>query len=385
MVEPGLSERAAVLVERLLTAPADPATWRAFLAELCDEVGDDFVALLIGEILPGGPTMILGHGVELDAVAPYEVQPMGAHPPAEALPVGKAAPIPVESAAFAGSNLFRTVLSERGVPPGPGLMLPLSRTPHQVTAALFLLSRDPAWRPQPRDFALLDLLAPYVTIAAGAGIRLNEEQTKTSALIHALRRLRLGVILLDVRNRVSFANDSALGMLGLDDVAAPDEELRRRATRTLSAMLRRPSPGASLTLQYPHPDDGRPISLLVAPLRWGEDDDAERRQFTTALFVSDPHGPTGTSSAMLRQLYGLSAGEARLAWQLATGHDLAAAAENLGIQLSTARGVLRSVFRKTGTHRQSSLVRLILSGPGQVRVDPAGKGEPSPRRKQQEG
>ena len=49
-------------------------------------------------------------------------------------------------------------------------------------------------------------------------------------------------------------------------------------------------------------------------------------------------------------------------------HDV----EELGIQLSTARGVLRAVFRKTGTHRQSSLVRLILSGPGQVRVGPAG-------------
>jgi hypothetical protein len=63
------------------------------------------------------------------------------------------------------------------------------------------------------------------------------------------------------------------------------------------------------------------------------------------------------------------------------------AAGLLGITLSTARGVLKTIFAKTGTNRQASLVRLLLSGPpGQVRSEgaqtttPGGEaGAPAPK------
>ncbi|MEN8161729.1 MAG: helix-turn-helix transcriptional regulator [Myxococcota bacterium] len=373
MVEPSVSERAATLIERLFSAPANPATWQAFLADVSAELGRDCVTLLLGELIPDGPTVVLGHGVDLSPVLPEDVQPAGEHPPPEVLPIGKAVPIQASDLTLARSRLFQTVLSKRGLAPGPGLYVPLFRNPRHVTGALFVLSPDAAWKPAPEDFTLLELLAPYITNAVRAGMRFYEEQTRASALLHALGRLQLGVILIGVGNQVSFANDSALEMLGLADVVAPEEEVRRRATAALSSLLKRETGGSTQTLTYPHPEDERPLSILVTPLRWGDATDAERRRFTTALFVSDPHGATDAAGATLRKLYGLTTGEARLTEQLAAGRTLAEAAESLGIRPSTARGVLRSVFEKTGTHRQSSLVRLILSGPGQVRDRPAGE------------
>ena len=38
--------------------------------------------------------------------------------------------------------------------------------------------------------------------------------------------------------------------------------------------------------------------------------------------------------------------------------------------MSTARGVLKAVFAKTGTRRQASLVNLVLTAPGQLRRGP---------------
>jgi DNA-binding CsgD family transcriptional regulator len=371
--EPSLSERAATLLEGLFEAPSESAAWQRFLAALSAEMGEGTVTLVLGEISPGGPRMILGHGLDVSRVGEEDLTPGGVHPSPEEMPVGKAIPIQDADLGFARTKLFRSLLAGLGLKPGPGLYVVLARNPRHITSALVVLSREASWKPKPQSIQLLELLATYITLAASAGLRLHAERSKASALLRSLARLQLGVILLDVKNRVTFANDSALEMLGLGEGAGTEAELRRRATAALGSLVKRETGSSSHTLTYPHPKDGRPLSILTAPLTWGEARDAERRRFTNALFVSDPHGAATAEGLALRDLYGLSPSEARLAQQLSTGRKLAEAAENLGIQLSTARGVLRSVFDKTGTHRQSSLVHLILSGPGQLRTSPRGR------------
>jgi DNA-binding CsgD family transcriptional regulator/PAS domain-containing protein len=372
VAEPSLSERAATLLECLFETPTEPTTWRRFLGALGAQMGDGLAVVLLGEVAPGGPRMILADGVDVSSVRKEDLTPAATDLSPESMPVGKAVAVQDGDLGFARTQLFRNLLSSLGLPPGPGVYVVLSRNARELTSALIVLSRDPTWKPTQHVIDLLELLASYITLAAGTGLRLHEERSKASALLRSLARLQMGVLLLDVGNRVSFANDSALEMLGLGGATANDEGVRDRATRALGSLVKRETGDSTRTLTYTHPEDGRPLSVLCAPLRWGEARDAERRRFSTALFVSDPHGTIPDPGLALRELYGLSPSEARLAEQLTAGHKLAEAAKNLGIKLRTARGVLRSIFEKTGTHRQSSLVRLILSGPGQVRSTPRG-------------
>jgi DNA-binding CsgD family transcriptional regulator len=79
--------------------------------------------------------------------------------------------------------------------------------------------------------------------------------------------------------------------------------------------------------------------------------------------------------------YGLTAQEGRLAALLVGDFTLAQAAEQLGITQSTARTVLKRVLAKTGTHRQTSLVRLLLAGPAQIRSDKPSPPAPSRRKR----
>jgi DNA-binding CsgD family transcriptional regulator len=67
----------------------------------------------------------------------------------------------------------------------------------------------------------------------------------------------------------------------------------------------------------------------------------------------------------MRQLYGLTPAEARVANLLLEGLEVREAAERLGITLETARFHLKRVLAKTGTRRQTELLRLMLSLPGQ--------------------
>jgi DNA-binding CsgD family transcriptional regulator len=47
---------------------------------------------------------------------------------------------------------------------------------------------------------------------------------------------------------------------------------------------------------------------------------------------------------------------------LAEGATLDSAAARLGLRIGTVRTRLKTIFDKTGTHRQADLVRLVLLG-----------------------
>lgn len=99
-----------------------------------------------------------------------------------------------------------------------------------------------------------------------------------------------------------------------------------------------PSSGSTTEIS---PDN---VLCLVAPL--------DRRRIATANQLMD--------------LFGLSAAEARLARALCHGDSLEEYATDQGLKLPTVKTQLRSIFAKTGTERQSSLVR-VLSGVPVVR------------------
>jgi DNA-binding CsgD family transcriptional regulator len=63
---------------------------------------------------------------------------------------------------------------------------------------------------------------------------------------------------------------------------------------------------------------------------------------------------------VLKARFGLSLAEARLVALLFGGASLRSCAKALGIQYETARSYLKSVFQKTGTHRQAELVLTVF-------------------------
>ena len=103
---------------------------------------------------------------------------------------------------------------------------------------------------------------------------------------------------------------------------------------------------------------GRPAQLRAVTLRdWG------RYAFTGArvLLLSKRVDPSEAAPPPL-WTYGLTPAEQRLASQLVSGVSLAEAAAKMGIGYETARAQLKSIFVKTGTHRQAELVALIAGG-----------------------
>ncbi|WP_374346807.1 alpha/beta fold hydrolase [Phenylobacterium sp.] len=89
--------------------------------------------------------------------------------------------------------------------------------------------------------------------------------------------------------------------------------------------------------------------------------------------VFPPSEETGRLWASLRESFGLTPAESRLARKLKDGRSLKDAADELSVSINTVRNQLRAIFDKMGLTRQSDLVR-TLAELAQV----AGMMEPAP-------
>lgn len=79
------------------------------------------------------------------------------------------------------------------------------------------------------------------------------------------------------------------------------------------------------------------------------------------LIVYDPDERIPSNDEILRLIYELTAGEARVSCLLAEGRSIEEIAEYLDVSLHTVRAHLKRAFEKTGVSRQAELVKTVLN------------------------
>ncbi len=186
----------------------------------------------------------------------------------------------------------------------------------------------------------------------------------------ALDQLNQGIALLDARRRIRFSNRMARTILAAADglrangreltaIAASDALLLARAIE------RAISHGQHTSLRLRRPAARRPLALLIAPLTSHEEWPTVTDP-VVLVTIAVPDRAVAPSVERLTQTYDLTEAEARVARRLLLGSDIADTAVHLNICRETARTHLRRILAKTGTHRQSELIRLLLQEVGGV-------------------
>lgn len=99
------------------------------------------------------------------------------------------------------------------------------------------------------------------------------------------------------------------------------------------------------------------ISVIVTPFSSGGA--FAHRRSCALVFLCDQARKRAPRPAVLRDLFRLTPSECRLADLLHSALELRNAGETLGVTMATARFMLKRIFSKTGTHRQSELVLLL--------------------------
>lgn len=188
-----------------------------------------------------------------------------------------------------------------------------------------------------------------------------------SAVTGALDQICKAAVAIDETGRVIRANAAAERVFG-DDMRIAGGRLLlgdRGAAAEYATMLDRlrgASEGKTLRAA-PIVVRREPAPMLIKALPV---DGAARSPFlhARALLLLDEIGPPARPDWQpLGRAFGLTPAEARLAARLATGESLDGAAKALRITRETARSRLKSVFQKTGVHRQGELVALLASLP----------------------
>jgi DNA-binding CsgD family transcriptional regulator len=225
----------------------------------------------------------------------------------------------------------------------------------------------------PDETRVLEHLAPHLQRA----FQIQQRLAVADAERGALDTLPWGVVFVDAAGRVLSHNRAAAEILAEQDgLALRRERLVTAApakTAQLDAAIRQAALSANGAAPPPdplplsRPSLRRPLLVVVAPASRSTPSSNPRP--AAAVFITDPERRIEPQATVLRRLYGLTAAEAGLALAMLQGEGLGAAAERLGIRLSTAKTQLASVFAKTDTRRQAELVHLVLSGPAGLRLD----------------
>jgi DNA-binding CsgD family transcriptional regulator/PAS domain-containing protein len=216
-----------------------------------------------------------------------------------------------------------------------------------------------------------EFLLPHLERAVSLAFRLGTFGAMQQMTFHLLDANPLGIIVLDERIGVIFANRAARAFTAAQDgLALSTEGLRlcgQRDNGKLQNLIDRAlglAQGEKTrpagTMQALRPSGKRPLSILVAPLcraafvlTWARP--------AVCIVIADPEREAEVPDQVLRTIYGLTPAEARLAIKIASGMRLQRAADELAISYATARTQLVAVFRKTSTSRQGELVKLLLS------------------------
>ena len=218
------------------------------------------------------------------------------------------------------------------------------------------------------EIDLVELLNPHLsralTLADQLGT-LSSFARFSSAMFEASPN---GLFALDANRTILFANsraeDYVMAADGLSSIEgrlsallAPEQAVLDKLIHNAANVDSAPGGGWA---RVSRKNGGPPYAIFVAPLRI-QDEELLAQSARVLVIVHDTGEHRQADANMLAAVYGLTDAESLLASALSAGHSIESAAAKLGVQTTTARSQLKSVFRKTGVNRQQDLVRLITS------------------------
>lgn len=214
--------------------------------------------------------------------------------------------------------------------------------------------------------ALLHQLNRHLDEACGLFLDLADRHRERDLLCSSLDRIALGHLVLDQDLRLVSATPKGAEIAARQGLLCPDGiGLRARGADTPLAkavlgFFAQSAPSnrlSSCALSM----IGVDATMLFATLRPcpPPQDHAPHARPHLILSLREAHDSQGPSAATLAHFFGLTPAEASLSAYIAHGFDLEETSRRLNISKNTAKSHLRMVFQKTGTSRQSQLLRII--------------------------
>jgi DNA-binding CsgD family transcriptional regulator len=358
------------LIAQIYDASVDPSLWEAPLLRMSDLLGGSTAAL--GVIDPAGQGDIVAIRCAPEAVQSFATYYAERNPMVQHLPNADFGKPFTDRCLMSRAQWQRTEFYNdwgRSADNHTCLLMPVLRSGGRQ--GWFAAARSShAGDFEPRHMELAELLAPHLRRALEIGRKLDAARTSGAPL---LEQLTVAALCLDSKGRVVWANARAEALLEARDGVSRTRNntlvaVSNTATAALQKLVRQAGTGLG-GMQRLDRLSGRPSLVAVAvPMRGAA---AERAalpppatNLTTTLFIIDSTSNRALARktdqlAALRELYGLTLMEAKVALRLAGGVGIPEVASSLSIAPSTVRTHTKSLYQKMGLHSQAELICLV--------------------------
>ena len=225
----------------------------------------------------------------------------------------------------------------------------------------------------------MGLIVPHIRRAVLIGNVLDLNAVEATAYADTLSGLAAGVFLVDENARIVFANRSGQVMLDEGkilrrrDCVLTTVDPRTRATLLDAVASARDGDaaigvnGISVSLSAPP----EPWLAHILPLTSGARQQAGiAHSAVAAVFVHQASLEAPSSMEIMSKLYRLTPGELRVLAAASEVGGISAVAEVVGIAEATVKTHLQRLFAKTGTSRQTDLVKLVATHASPLRQIP---------------
>jgi pimeloyl-ACP methyl ester carboxylesterase/DNA-binding CsgD family transcriptional regulator len=220
--------------------------------------------------------------------------------------------------------------------------------------------------------ALISLLRSHVTRALTLNRRIFEAREERKTVEDLLERLPMGMMIVDSESHVLAYNQKldqiVSGGIGISLTGSILSVSSSNDTARLRRMIHAAANGdekEGKAINISLSDSAMPLAALVLPFKTDASPPGIGSN-QALVFIAAPEIHLDISTETLMALYELTRAEARLVSALVKGRSLNSIADEFGLSKHTLRTQLKSVYEKTGTHRQAELVRQVITGPAML-------------------
>jgi DNA-binding CsgD family transcriptional regulator len=220
-----------------------------------------------------------------------------------------------------------------------------------------------------REVSVLRLLMPHLQRA----IRLHQHLHTLRYGLQALNALTIGVVTVSATGKMLLANQCAerifahkdgMGLTRDGVVTAPG--IMAQKLRDSIALAAQTANGAAThaggLLAIERPSGKRPYFVLVSPMRISLLTCTAEKP-AAILFINDSERRVRFAPTVLRDLFGMTPAECRVALLIGDGRSRSEIADLLNVSSNTLKSQMASIYRKTGISRHAQLVHLLARLP----------------------
>lgn len=199
------------------------------------------------------------------------------------------------------------------------------------------------------------------------------KQIERNAFADAINQFMLGTLILDRDGKIVASNRVARDTIDQHQslsshqgaLVLSDKQANAQLYEALKTIGGEPAESAIPVTITIDPGTGKALGLMIRAVR-REDMQTHPVHAHAVVFISDPRGTPEISADTLRELFGFTGSESRVAAYLANGHSLNEAAEALSISINTAKSHARNIYEKTGVNKQTKFIQLISNSVARV-------------------